>query len=83
MEPEGWRAYAPTDDTEYQAFVAVAFATDHLKGPLQNLEFYAKTLLTGKVVDRQHGHEDWRRVFLGTPLYVALAAPYPPDFDDC
>lgn len=48
-----------------EALRAVELATANLRGPLQNVEFVAKRLLSGCLGSR--------RVVLGSPLYVALA----------
>jgi len=78
---EGWRADRKeqgADDRD--TFEAIKLASDHLKGPDQPLEFYAKTLLQGEF----RGIKDQRgtKVLLGSPLYVALASPYPADLSN-
>ncbi len=78
---EGWNAYPPRQDTDDDLCHALALATDHLKGPVQNLEFFAKTLTTGTFLDRQGGTTTVRIALLATPLFVALASPYPEDLD--
>jgi hypothetical protein len=81
MSREGWGAYQKYDsDDDFDTFSAVKMATDHLKGPEQNLEFYTKTLLRGKLWG-SHGQVG-TKVFLGSPLYVAMASPYPEDLSN-
>lgn len=77
IAPDGWKAYTSDD---YSAFDAVAWANYKLREPDQNLEFFAKTLLTGSV--RHHWATDNKtmKALLGTPLYVVMAAPYPEDW---
>jgi hypothetical protein len=53
------------DDRERHAISAIDSAIDDLYGPVQQLEFLAKTLLVW--------HTDNGYTLLGTPLYVALA----------
>ena len=67
-------------DGEDQVYRAMAIAQHYLRPPTQNLEFFAKTLMAGET----HGCEPYIgvsnvKVVLGTPLYVALVAPYPKD----
>lgn len=79
MPLEGWRAdRKQTSENDSDTYEAIALATDNLKGPEQNLEFCAKILLSGEFVDRN----TVKRVLLGSPLYVALASPYPDDLSD-
>ena len=54
------------DGTGIRALQAVELATTEIEGPTQPLEFMAKRLLYGR------GYSKKRKVFLGTPLYVAL-----------
>lgn len=73
----------PWDDereTEGRVYRAIAMAQHYLRPPTQNLEFFAKTLMVGKTygVEQYIGIED-AKVILGTPLFVALAAPFPSD----
>ena len=83
---EGWNAPHPlaADDYDYQTFIAVILATEHLlkkQGPTQNLEFLAKTLITDTYPNPYR--EDRRTNFvLGTPLYVALSRPLPAEFTE-
>jgi len=73
----------PTEDPragEDEVYRAMAIAQHYLRPPTQDLEFFAKTLMVGET----HGCELYIgvpnvRVVLGTPLYVALVAPYPED----
>ena len=73
----------PTEDPregEDEVYRAIAVAQHYLRPPTQNLEFFAKTLMNGET----HGCEAYIgipnvRVVLGTPLFVALAPPYPHD----
>jgi hypothetical protein len=53
-------------------------ASENLKGPEQNLEFCAKTLLLGEL----RTGKSLKKALLGSPLYVALASPYPDDLSD-
>ncbi len=83
MSLQGWRADGRhNDDDDHDTYSAIALATDHLKGPEQNLEFYAKTLLRGEFSDPYCRGEGMTRVLLGSPLYVALASPYPADLSN-
>jgi len=72
MSRQGWRVDRSGDD-DYDIYSAIELATDHLKGPEQNLEFCAKTLLQGAT---------GMKILLGSPLYVALASPYPADLSN-
>jgi len=65
---------------EDEVYKAIAIAQHYLRPPTQNLEFFAKTLMAGAT----HGCRPYIgvpevKVVLGTPLYVAMAAPYPKD----
>ena len=81
MSVQGWRADRKHDgDDDCDTFSAIALATDHLKGPEQRLEFYAKTLLRGEFSDGEH--QKRMKVLLGSPLYVAMASPYPADLSN-
>jgi hypothetical protein len=83
---EGWNSWPRIRDRDdlfdYETCAAIALATGHLKGPDQVLEFYAKTLWTGRFLDRHSGTEGMTSVLLGSPLYVALASPYPADLSN-
>ena len=82
MPSRGWNAFSYFHDGhDYQTFQAVAHATTQMKGPEQNLEFFARVLLKGDARRSSWyvGGDKDPRVILGTPLYVALAAPYPSD----
>ena len=72
MPRQGWCVDGYVID-DYDAYSAIELATDHLKGPEQNLEFCAKTLLQGAI---------GMKILLGSPLYVALASPYPADLSN-
>jgi hypothetical protein len=76
-KPQPWDDKRETEDRVYRA---IAIAQHYLRPPTQNLEFLAKTLMVGKTYDAEQyiGIKD-ANVILGTPLYVALAAPYPSD----
>jgi uncharacterized protein DUF7019 len=76
IDPTGWRAFGPDRDTR-EVCEAVAIATYKLKGPVQNLEFVARTLVTGKARHTIFTDDKTRYCVLGTPLYVALMPPYP------
>lgn len=79
MPLDGWRADRKrSGDDDLDTYEAIALATDNLKGPEQNLEFCAKTLLSGEFVNRKTA----TKVLLGSPLYVALASPYPADLSN-
>lgn len=78
-KPELRRRGDPRDE-EDDVYTAMAIAQHYLRPPTQNLEFFAKTLMTGST----GGCESYIgisnvTVVLGTPLYVALAAPCPED----
>lgn len=74
------RVYPKEEREEDEIYSAMAIAQHYLRPPTQNLEFFAKTLMVGYIigVERFIG-VDKTKVILGTPLYVALAAPYPND----
>jgi hypothetical protein len=76
-EPKPWDE---KKEAEYRVYRAIAIAQHYLRPPTQNLEFFARTLMTGKTYNAKQyiGIED-ATVILGTPLYVALSAPYPND----
>jgi hypothetical protein len=67
-------------DVKDDLFRAIAIAQHYLRPPTQQLEFFARTLLHGKThrAEMYIGVPDVR-VILGTPLFVALAHPYPQD----
>jgi hypothetical protein len=73
----------PTEDPragEDEVYNAMAIAQHYLRPPSQNLEYFAKTLMVGRALGCEHfiGVPNVRAV-LATPLYVALAGPYPND----
>jgi hypothetical protein len=71
---EGWITSPKFEgDDNYDTYEAIELATDNLSGPEQNMEFYAKTLLTGELIDRKQ--EVMTKVLLASPLYVALTHP--------
>lgn len=76
IAPEGWRAHS-TDSAD--VFEAVAWATYKLREPDHNMEFFAKTLLTGSVRHYLGTGNKIMKGLLGTPLYVVMAAPNPTD----
>jgi uncharacterized protein DUF7019 len=77
----GWNAFPHAAMTEDQMVCeAITLATDNNPGPTQNLEFFAKTLFRSNRYDKLRGKT--MRVLLGTPLYVALASPYPNDISN-
>jgi hypothetical protein len=65
---------------EDSVYRAMAIAQHYLRPPTQNLEFFAKRLMSGETCECEQyiGVSDVKAI-LGTPLYVALAAPYPQD----
>jgi hypothetical protein len=74
------RVYPKEEREEDGIYRAIAIAQHYLRPPTQNLEFFAKTLMVGDVIGvEQYIGIDKTKVILGTPLYVALAAPYPND----
>jgi hypothetical protein len=79
----GTRELPQKDDpraAEDEVYKAMAIAQHYLRPPTQNLEFFARTLMTGKTSNCElYIGIPTVRVILGTPLYVALAAPYPND----
>lgn len=81
IEPGEFERFYPEEEREEdQIYRAIAIAQHYLRPPTQNLEFVAKTLMVGNIhgVEQYIGIEE-TKVILGTPLYVALAAPYPND----
>ena len=84
MSPEGWH-YAPfyyedADTHNYQTFEAIGLANYKLrKTPDQPLKFLAKTLLQGSITHPVVTHDKRMKCLLGTPLYVQLTGPQPPD----
>jgi hypothetical protein len=57
---------------------AIAVAHQSLRPPTQNLEFLARTLLTGTLLGyEQYTGSPRSRVILGTPLYVVQSHPLP------
>lgn len=74
-EGDGWTSYCDEED----ALAAVMWATETLRPPNTNLEFVAKTLLSGKVRDSILTNNKFMRSLLGTPLYVAVVSPVPID----
>src|SRR5258708_192435 len=76
-EPPSWDTERNTEDRVYRA---IAIAQHYLRPPTQNLEFFAKTLMVGETHDaEQYIGIESATATLATPLYVALAAPYPSD----
>ncbi len=74
------RVYPKEEREEDGIYRAIAIAQHYLRPPTQNLEFFAKTLMVGDIIGvEQYIGIDKTKVILGTPLYVALAAPYPSD----
>jgi hypothetical protein len=68
------------EDEKGSVFRAMAVALHYLKPPTQNMQFLARTLLTGTL----EGHEMFTgaartRVLLGSPIYVAQAHSLPSD----
>lgn len=83
MQTEGWNAYRTLGmNDEQSTWEAIALATDNIRPPDQNLEFFSKTLLQGRHPDSKTGRKENIRVLLGSPLYVALASPYPDDISN-
>jgi hypothetical protein len=74
------RRYPREEHEEDEIFRAIAIAQHYLRPPTQNMEFFAKTILTGSIygVEQYIGIKE-TKVILATPLYVALAAPEPED----
>jgi hypothetical protein len=58
-------------DDQQQALGAAHIATADLRGPVQSLEFLAKTLIRGPSPFPQRDQFDDMSVLLGSPLYVA------------
>ncbi|MDQ2776297.1 MAG: hypothetical protein M3Y57_15470 [Acidobacteriota bacterium] len=80
---DGWNAYRPCGVGHVQmTYEAIAVATDNIRSPPQNLDFLCKTLLRGKYPERICSDREVTRVLLGSPLYVALASPYPEDLSN-
>jgi uncharacterized protein DUF7019 len=80
---DGWNTIRNLgDEFDYDTCSAIALATDHLKGPEQILEFYAKTLWTGRFTDPYSGTKGMTDVVLGSPIFVSLASPYPQDLSN-
>ena len=69
INPEGWDSFK---NGEYEVMVAIACATHALRPPAQNLEFVAKTLLTGHVRHPIYTNNEKTKCILGTPIYVAM-----------
>lgn len=83
MPSEGWNAYPIRgNDDDQSTYEAIVLATDNIRPPDQNLEFISKTLLLGKHLDSGKGRKKTMCVLLGSPLYVALASPYPDDISN-
>ncbi len=78
QSPKGWVAFSTVSQNDDQAVSeAITLATDNNPGPTQNLEFFSKTLFRSKRYDLERGK--MMAILLGSPLYVALASPYPDD----
>lgn len=77
---KGWNAFCLSEGHE-DVFEAMFLAAEHLKGPRQNVEFFAKILLDGRAWV-PNSEDETLRFLLGTPLYVALAPPIPEDLSD-
>jgi hypothetical protein len=75
IDSKGWRSF--DHDEGGGARMAVAVATYKLKGPTENLEFLARTLVEGEVRHAIFTDDKKLHCVLGTPLYVALMPPYP------
>ncbi|MEV6242452.1 SAVMC3_10250 family protein [Lentzea sp. NPDC051838] len=60
------------DQTDAAALASVHRANSRLRGPVQNVEFLAKRLLSGPSPYPELDGRDDMRVLLGSPLYVAL-----------
>lgn len=74
------RIHPAEEREESTIYTAIAIAQHYLRPPTQNLEFFAKTLMEGDITGvEMYIGIDKTKVILGTPLYVALAAPYPND----
>jgi len=69
---EGWEAHPSYDDSEQHTYEAIVLATSQLRGPTQEMEFVAKTLLKGPVRHPIVTRGERRTCLLGTPLYVAF-----------
>jgi hypothetical protein len=83
MQTEGWNAHRTrgTNDEE-STCEAIVLATDNIRPPDQNLEFFSKTLLQCRFPDSKSGRKGIIRVLLGGPLFVALASPSPDDISN-
>lgn len=82
-EPMPWWDEDDRHGEEYHVFSAMTIALHYLRPPTQNLEFLAKTLLTGTISTHEHftglEKDQELRCILATPIYVAMAPPYPDD----
>ncbi|MCE7003763.1 hypothetical protein LWC34_13135 [Kibdelosporangium philippinense] len=63
----------PGVDLDEAALASVHRANSRLRGPVQNVEFLAKRLLSGPSPYPELDGRDDMSVLLGSPLYVALA----------
>ncbi len=82
MASQGWNT-APrlSDEDHHSTYEAIEWANKNLKwAPEQNIEFYAKTLLSGDHYLARD--QEPVKVLLGSPIYAALAHPYT-DFSYC
>lgn len=61
------------DQADQAALASVHRANSRLRGPVQNVEFLAKRLLSGPSPYPELDGRDGMTVLLGSPLYVALA----------
>lgn len=76
-EPEIHASLKNRPDTHSLPFSAVTLANENMMGPPERMEFLAKRLLDSDrdlaVDERESAIRGFKRVLLGTPLYVALA----------
>jgi len=83
MPTEGWNACRTQGMNEEQSTCeAIVLATDNIRPPDQNLEFFSKTLLLGRYPDTKSSKKETMRVLLGSPIFVCLASPYPDDISN-
>lgn len=78
IKEQGWSAFGSWSGSGL-VYQGIAIATHSLRPPEQVLEFAARTLLVGSVRHAIYTNDERLQCLLGTPLYVALAPPYPSD----
>lgn len=75
LPDDGWDSFKSYDDSEGMTYQAIVLATSQLRGPTFDMEFVAKTLVTGSVRHQIVTRGERRKCLLGTPLYVAFGRP--------